>query len=483
MGGQHTAYLGLGANQGNRLANLLQALQYMRARMTIEKTSSYYETDPVGYEDQPDFINMACQVKTELAPQELLSFLKRIEKRMGRKKTFRNGPRPIDIDILFYDDLILEAEGLSIPHPRVHERAFVLVPLVEIEPGLIHTTLDESVETLLGRLKDWGVTKKSILPPPAHDVQQEKPSVPVSLSRVGVTNVQRNIQLGNGGGAELFQASLDLYADLDAEQAGVHMSRFSQATEELVHNLTLVPTPNIESLAGNLSRQVLVDQGALRSEVRITARSSIGKVTPVSGKFTEELYTLIGTASSTAERTRCLVGVSVEGMTVCPCAQDMVRINSREILLQEGFTEEQADRILDAIPVASHNQRGLGTLMIGTDVQVRAESLVHILEAAMSSETYTLLKRPDEFFVVNKAHRHPRFVEDVVREVLRLLVDSFPDLSDDSFVFVRQENLESIHKHNACAERYGLLGGIRRELEGEPLDPASCLTMDEWLKS
>lgn len=483
MGGQHTAYIGLGANQGNRLANLLQALQYLRARMTIEKHSSYYETAPVGYTEQPNFMNMACRVSTELAPEDLLRFFKRIEKRMGRRTNFRNSPRPIDIDILLYDDLVFETEALSIPHPRLHERAFALVPLSEIEPGLVHPVLGESVETLLGRLSDLGVIKKSLQLRPTHDVQQDKPCVPVRLSRVGVTNLQRNVRLGNGGGTELFQASLDLYADLSSDQAGVHMSRFGEATEELVHNLTLVSSPSIESLAGNLSRQILVDQRALRSEVHITARSPMGKVTPISDKFTEDLYTLIGIASSTSEQTRCLIGVTVEGMTVCPCAQEMVRDNSREILLEEGFTAQQVERILDAIPIASHNQRGLGTLLIGTDLQVRAENLVHILEAAMSSETYTILKRPDEFFVVNKAHRNPRFVEDVVREILRLLVDTYPDLSDDTFVFVRQENLESIHKHNACAERFGLLGDIRRELAGKGVNSTRSISMDEWLKS
>ena len=457
MSRQHIVYLGLGANLGNRQANLLQAQQYLRARMTFEHISSYYETEPVSYTDQPKFLNIACRVKTDLEPIELLHLIKRIEKRMGRWSSFRNAPRPIDIDILLYDDMVLETEELAIPHQRLHERAFALIPVLEIQSGIIHPTKGVSLEVLLGRLHNWGVAKQCLKPRLTHDVQQEKPKVPVSLSRVGVTNLRRNIRFGNGEGSELFQASLSLFADLHSEQAGVHMSRFSTATEALVQNLTRIPTPDIESLAGKLSRQILTDQGAVRSEVRITARSPIAKITPVSGKFTEEFYDLIGISSSTAERTRCLLGVEVEGMTVCPCAQEMVRDNSKELLVKEGFTEEQAERALKVIPIASHNQRGLGTLLVGSDIQVRAESLVHIIEASMSSETYAILKRPDEFFVVNKAHRNPRFVEDVVREMLRLLVDTFPDLPDDTFVLARQENLESIHKHNAFAERFGLI--------------------------
>jgi GTP cyclohydrolase-4 len=246
--------------------------------------------------------------------------------------------------------------------------------------------------------------------------------------------------------------------------------------------MTLEPSPDIESLAGRLSKQVVADQRAIRSEVRIRARSPINKTSPVSGKTTQELYDLIGIASSTATRTRCLVGVEAEGMTVCPCAQDMVRADSRQSLIEEGFSEEEVERILDAIPIASHNQRGRGTLLVGSDMPVRAENLVYIVEAAMSSETYAILKRPDEFFVVNKAHRNPRFVEDVVREMLRLLADTYPDLPGDAFVLARQENLESIHKHNAFAERFGTMDAIRRELSGESNGPPVHTSLEEWLK-
>ena len=318
-------------------------------------------------------------------------------------------------------------------------------------------------------------------------MQKEKPAVPLALSRVGITNLRRNIQITNGGKPILFHAEIDLFADLTADKAGVHMSRFSDAVESLVQEMTLDPTPDVESLACRLSRQVIAGQGALRSEVHIRAKSPMIKTTPVSGKTTEDLYTLIGIASTTAERTRYLVGIETEGMTVCPCAQDMVRDYSRDLLLDEGFTLETAQHILQTIPIASHNQRGRGTLLVGSEMRVRAENLVHIVETAMSSETYAILKRPDELFVVNKAHRNPRFVEDVVREMLLIMVDTFPELPDDSFVLAKQENLESIHKHNAFAERYGTLGQIRQELSGqEPgLESGAWAhtSLDQWLKS
>ncbi len=119
MGELHQVYLALGANLGDRQSNLLQALQRIRIAASIEKVSSCYETKPVGYLQQPDFLNMACLITTELAPHDLLRFLKQIERQMGRQASFRNAPRPIDIDILFYDNLVLESPELTIPHPRM----------------------------------------------------------------------------------------------------------------------------------------------------------------------------------------------------------------------------------------------------------------------------------------------------------------------------------------------------------------------------
>jgi GTP cyclohydrolase I/GTP cyclohydrolase-4 len=171
-------------------------------------------------------------------------------------------------------------------------------------------------------------------------------------------------------------------------------------------------------------------------------------------------------------------------MTACPCAQQLVAGHAREMLADDGFSDDEIDRILDAVPVATHNQRGIGTLHIGCpeecDNEIDAATLLEIVESSMSSEIYELMKRSDEAAVVEKAHRRPRFVEDCVREMVRGVVERFDMLLDDSFVSARQENLETIHQHNVVAERHGLLGELRQEIaSGEHLPRHT--TLREWL--
>lgn len=145
----HTIYLALGSNMGNRLANLKSAISNLPPQMDVKKKSSVYETPPWGYIDQPAFLNQVIMAETYLEPENLLSHLKRLETVLGREPTFENGPRVIDIDILFYDDLILDSPPLIIPHPRLHTRGFVLMPLNDIAPDLVHPVLGKSVSELL----------------------------------------------------------------------------------------------------------------------------------------------------------------------------------------------------------------------------------------------------------------------------------------------------------------------------------------------
>ena len=144
-----TVYLGLGSNLGNRARNIYAALRRLGSRIQLERISSLYETEPVGRADQPWFLNLVCSGKTELSAEALLDLVKSIEQEMGRKEGPRFGPRLIDIDILLYDDLVLETPELEIPHPRLHERGFVLVPLNELAPSLAHPRLGRSMREVL----------------------------------------------------------------------------------------------------------------------------------------------------------------------------------------------------------------------------------------------------------------------------------------------------------------------------------------------
>jgi GTP cyclohydrolase-4 len=317
------------------------------------------------------------------------------------------------------------------------------------------------------------------------DVQARLPALQLSLSRVGVTGVEKVIRIRQDGVEQLFSAHLECFVDLGAQQKGAHMSRFEEVVNDVIGEVILRESSfRAETLAQHIAEKVRTRQDAQTAEVTITARYPEHKPAPVSGIDTQEIYTLHGSAVAGPRGTRRLIGVTATGMTACPCAQTLVQEASRARLSEQGFSDDEIERVFAAVPVATHNQRGLGTLRVGCpescDTDIDALRLVEIVEASMSSEIYELMKRSDEAAVVEKAHRRPRFVEDCVREMIGGVVAAFPELGDDSFVSARQENLESIHQHNVMAERFGLLGELRAELAtGRP--SAHHVSMREWL--
>jgi GTP cyclohydrolase I/GTP cyclohydrolase-4 len=301
------------------------------------------------------------------------------------------------------------------------------------------------------------------------DVQASQPAVQLSLSEVGVTGVEKVIRLKQNGSEQLFWAKFECVVELGPNQKGAHMSRFEETVNEAIGEVVLgEATFRAETLAERIANLVRERQGARRAQVSIEARFPEHKPAPVSGIQTQELYTLHGSAICTERGTRRLLGVAAQGMTACPCAQELVAASARERLEEQGFSEDEIERIIASVPIATHNQRGLGTLTIGCtelcEDEIDAAALLAIVEGSMSSEIYELMKRSDEAFVVEKAHRRPRFVEDCVREMIRGVVDAFPMLADAVFISAKQENLETIHQHNVIAERFGTLGEIRAEL-------------------
>jgi GTP cyclohydrolase I/GTP cyclohydrolase-4 len=319
----------------------------------------------------------------------------------------------------------------------------------------------------------------------AFDVQAQRPTIHVSLSRVGVTGVEKVIRISRDGREELYWAKLECFVDLGPKQKGAHMSRFEETVNDAIGEVILGTSAfRAEQLAQRIAELVRDGQDAQRAEVTIAARYPENKPAPVSGIQTQELYTLFGTAVANGHGTRRLTGVAAQGITACPCAQQLVTGAARRRLTDDGFDDHQIERIFEHVPVATHNQRGLGTLYVGCpescDQDVDATTLLDIVEDSMSSEIYELMKRSDEAAVVEKAHRRPRFVEDCVREMIKGVAERFPALDDGAFVSARQENLETIHQHNVVAERFGMLSELRHELtSGE--HARHHVSMREWL--
>ncbi len=482
-----TVYFGVGSNLGDRQSTILQALQRLRRDARIDAVSAFYETPPAGGVSGPAFLNIAVRASTSLEPEAIERYVRGIETAIGRQRSLGSSARPIDIDILYIDDLVADYGRFAVPHPYIADRPYNLIPLAEIAPQLVDPRLKKTIAELAASASGAeGIRKKQRAFHFDANRQEEQPDVRLSLNRVGVSGVRRIVRVRVDGDEMVFNGDFTMVADLAPDRAGVHMSRFSELLEEAALDVLARSdgSGTIEELCEAIAREVVGSQGAVRADVRLRADFGLERWTPVSGKRSEETYTLVGIAHADAAGTRRVVGVEAEGMTACPCAQLMVREHSMRELIEAGFCERDAARALDALPVATHNQRGRGALMIGTTPEagahLRASDLVEIVESSMSSETYDLLKRPDEFFVVNKAHHNPKFVEDVVRGILARALDVYADFPDATFLSASQVNYESIHKHDAFAEAFGTFVQFRSELrDGRRVDEKTDLA--SWL--
>jgi GTP cyclohydrolase I/GTP cyclohydrolase-4 len=313
------------------------------------------------------------------------------------------------------------------------------------------------------------------------DMQASAPEIQLGLTRAGVTGVQKAIRIRHEGHEKTFAAEISCTVDLDPGQKGVHMSRFPELFGEAIDTVVIGEAFLVETLAEHIARHIVERQHALRAEVHIEAQYPLARRTPVSGLPTQEIAKLIGIAAASTTEVRRVVGVEAWGINACPCAQGLVRGAAAERLLDAGFRDGDIERILELVPLATHNQRGKGTLLVGTSADINAEHLVGVVERSMSSPVYELLKRPDELFVVEHAHLQPRFVEDSVRFALKETLDLYPDLADGDFLFAQQVNLETIHRHDVVAERTGTVGELRGELTGTVA--AAHTELCDWLSA
>ncbi|WP_305514976.1 MULTISPECIES: GTP cyclohydrolase MptA [unclassified Methanobrevibacter] len=304
------------------------------------------------------------------------------------------------------------------------------------------------------------------------DTQDDTPNIPIKLTRVGVTGVKKLLQLKRTNKRPIILLpTFDAFVDLPSNQKGVHMSRNPEAISEVLETVSKDSSVDVESLCAKIvGKMMSKHEYAKRVEISMTTDFMFMKESPVTKNKTQEMAQLKAKAVGYRDNKgnieiRKSVGAELIGMTVCPCAQESVKESDKNKLL-EFLDEETTQKVLDTVTFASHNQRGIGTLLIEVpeDKTVKAEDLIEIIENSMSSQVCELLKRPDENATVINAHKKPVFVEDCVRNMMEKIVKKYDDFPDDTLITARQENQESIHRHNAFAEKVTTLGELKEEL-------------------
>lgn len=275
---------------------------------------------------------------------------------------------------------------------------------------------------------------------------------------MGVRGVAKPVQVRRPSKTTTLNVAFDVFVDVPATQRGAHLSRNLEIVGEVVDESVRSPVTGLEDLSASIAKEMLLRHTyATTSEVWARADYFLERLSPW-GRKSLEPYRIV--AKATARRGRSIdvhraIGVEVVGMTACPCAMETIR---------DDLTNHRAEAKalpLD-FPVITHNQRNRSSLIVDVDgVDVDADDLIELVESSMSAPTYELLKRPDEGRLVQQAHEHPKFVEDVVRDILAGLLAKFPALPDTAKVSVKSESEESIHKHNAFAERTTTMGELR----------------------
>jgi len=283
------------------------------------------------------------------------------------------------------------------------------------------------------------------------------------LTRVGVTGVKKQVSVQRPTAIGCLNCTFDVFVDLPSTQRGSHLSRNLEVIEEVLECSICQPVRGLELLSAEICKGLLEKhEYATFAEVNVQADYFLDRKGP-SGRTTKELFKLVAKASAKrGNGMRKMIGAQAIGMTACPCAMETVRDSIKGNVTFEGD-----------FPVISHNQRNVSALLIEVpeEYDVEANDLIDILEESFSSPTYEILKRSDEAAVVVNAHRNPKFVEDVVRDILAKVLEKYPHLPDEVIVTAKSESEESIHKHNAFAERVTTLGELRNRSSSEGMAP------------
>jgi GTP cyclohydrolase-4 len=303
------------------------------------------------------------------------------------------------------------------------------------------------------------------------DVQADEPDVTVGLSQVGVTGVEKLVKLHRDEGRPyVLTAEFSVFVDLPSKRKGIDMSRNMEVIDEVLEDAVAGEAGRIEDLCGDAAERLLAKhEYTSTARVEMEAEWVLKEETPASGMPTQSAVDVIASATATEEETTEEVGCRVVGMTVCPCSQGMSESRARDVLAELGVDDETTEAFLDEVPQPGHSQRGHATLTVTQTEQPQVDlmELIDIARDSMSARIYNMAKRPDEDHMTYAAHANAKFVEDCVRSMARDVVRRYPDLPDDAMVHMKQSNDESIHQHNAHAERELPMSTLRAELNGD----------------
>ncbi|RLG32191.1 GTP cyclohydrolase I FolE2 [Methanosarcinales archaeon] len=310
---------------------------------------------------------------------------------------------------------------------------------------------------------------------PLPDVQASSPDIRINLTRVGVKNVKKLVEVARAGGKRpvILISDFHIFVDLPRDIKGANLSRNFEAMYEVLEEAINTPIYEVEELCSEVAKRVLLlHEYASTAEVGMKSEYMLKRRTPVMKISCQEPATIFAEARAfrtpdNGVRIKKIIGAEIVGMTACPCAQELMREKVAAELTKMGIARKDIDAFLIAVPMATHNQRGRGIISIEVedDVKVPIERIIRIIERSMSAKTYEILKRPDETELVENAHKKPMFVEDCVREMAKRVVETFNMLPDDSIINIKQINEESIHQHDAVAERVASIGELRMELK------------------